>query len=191
MPRGGGCRRRTASGKAGRRSAGRGAPTPPAGRPSTTWSTVASTGCGATERRVGRPGIRRRRGAGGAGRGRPPPRPDAAGEGAPRAPRRRLTGASTGEPAHGRSRPAGPGPACPREALRRARPGSREAGLRRIRPDPRKHGFSGRHYIISKFCASFMRRSGLIVRKCGILRRIRVTHRVLTPSHRFRKLLAQ
>ncbi len=47
-----GCRRRTASGKAGRRSAGRGAPTPPAGRPSTAWSTVASTGCGATERRV-------------------------------------------------------------------------------------------------------------------------------------------
>ncbi len=33
----GGCRRRTASGKAGRRSAGRGAPTPPAGRPSATW----------------------------------------------------------------------------------------------------------------------------------------------------------
>ena len=48
----GGCRRRTASGKAGRRSAGRGAPTPPAGRPPATWSTVASTGCGATERRV-------------------------------------------------------------------------------------------------------------------------------------------
>ncbi len=47
-----GCRRRTASGKAGRRSAGRGAPTPPAGRPSTAWSTVAPTGCGATERRV-------------------------------------------------------------------------------------------------------------------------------------------
>ncbi len=51
-PAGAGCRRRTASGKAGRRSARRGAPTPPAGRPSTAWSTVASTGCGATERRV-------------------------------------------------------------------------------------------------------------------------------------------
>ncbi len=47
-----GCRRRTVSGKAGRRSARRGAPTPPSNRPSTTWSTVASTGCGATERRV-------------------------------------------------------------------------------------------------------------------------------------------
>ncbi len=47
-----GCRRRTVSGKAGRRSARRGAPTPPSGRRSTTWSTVASTGCGATERRV-------------------------------------------------------------------------------------------------------------------------------------------
>ncbi len=114
-------------------------------------------------------GFRRRRGAGGAGRERPPPRPDAAGEGAPRASRRRLTGASTGEPAHGRSRrcgartgvPAGrrrPGcspyvpaptvPSKPRAAPRRARPGSREAGIRRIRPDPRKNtGFSGRHSI--------------------------------------------
>ncbi len=34
-------------------------------------------------------------------------RPDAAREGAPRAPRRRLTGASTGEPAHGRPRRCG------------------------------------------------------------------------------------
>ncbi len=39
-------------------------------------------------------------------------------------------------------------PSKPRAALRRARPGSREAGIRRIRPDPRKNtGFSGRHYI--------------------------------------------
>ncbi len=52
-------------------------------------------------------GFRRRRGAGGAGRERPPPRPDAAGEGAPRVSRRRLTGASTGEPAHGRPRRCG------------------------------------------------------------------------------------
>ncbi len=52
-------------------------------------------------------GFRRRRGAGGAGRERPPPRPDAAGEGAPRAPRRRLTGAPTDEPAHGRPRRRG------------------------------------------------------------------------------------
>ncbi len=48
----GGCRRRTASGKAGRRSAGRGAPTPPAGRPSATWSTAVWTASAATERRV-------------------------------------------------------------------------------------------------------------------------------------------
>ncbi len=39
-------------------------------------------------------------------------------------------------------------PSKPRAALRRARPGSREAGIRRIRPDPRKNtGFSGRHYL--------------------------------------------
>ncbi len=52
-------------------------------------------------------GLRRRRGAGGSGREPPPPRPDAAGEGAPCAPRRRLTGASTGKPAHGRPRRCG------------------------------------------------------------------------------------
>ncbi len=52
-------------------------------------------------------GFRPHRGAGGAGRERPPPRPDAAGEGAPRASRRRLTGASAGEPAHGRPRRCG------------------------------------------------------------------------------------
>ncbi len=48
----GGCRRRTASGKAGRRSARHGAPTPPAGRPSATWSTAVWTASAATERRV-------------------------------------------------------------------------------------------------------------------------------------------
>ncbi len=46
-------------------------------------------------------------------------------------------------------------PSKPRAALRRARPGSREAGIRRIRPDPRKNtGFSGRHYIIPESFAA-------------------------------------
>ncbi len=144
MPRGGGCRRRTASGKAGRRSAGRGAPTPRAGRPSATWSTAASTGCGATGRRV----------SPAPWRWRCRPR------------------TSTGEPAHGRPRRRVPGPACPlagggldvhhmlppptvpskpRASPPGTLPRSPEAGIRRIRPDPLKNtGFSGRHYLISR-----------------------------------------
>ena len=47
-----GCRRRTANAREGRRSARRGAPTPPSNRPSTTWSTAAWTASAATERRA-------------------------------------------------------------------------------------------------------------------------------------------
>ncbi len=74
-----GCRRPTVSGKAGRRSAG--ASRPRRGRVGHQQPGAPRSG---PRRRPRKGGFRRRRGAGRAGRERPPPRPDAAGEGAPR-----------------------------------------------------------------------------------------------------------
>ncbi len=66
-------------------------------------------------------------------------------------------------------------PSKPRAALRRARPGSREAGIRRIRPDPRKNtGFSGRHYVgadgieVANRCDPANRESSLRPNQIGV-----------------------